>query len=112
MLFCVSSHGRLVFAVRANRQRRFGKNLFQRRLLVDQQITGTRSDKNFDAGRASGVFEIVNVFGRCANVKTVIDQAVLFSERQFFIQSLLCDAIWDRVGHLQETGHAPFCTGP
>jgi hypothetical protein len=52
----VGPHGRLILAVRADRQRRLGKDGFQRRLLIDEQIARAGADENLDPRRPRRLF--------------------------------------------------------
>ena len=45
----VGPNQRLVFTVGRNGKTSLGKDLFQRLLFIDQQVTGGRPDENFDA---------------------------------------------------------------
>ena len=59
----VGAHGRFVFAVGSDRQRRLGEDSFQRRLLVDEQIARAGADENLDPRRAVGRLQLVDVVG-------------------------------------------------
>jgi hypothetical protein len=98
--------------VGTDRQRRFGKDRLQRRLLIDQQIARAGADENFDARRARGEFQFRHVVRRGADVKAVVDQALARGQSELFVQPLYRGRCRHGVGHFQEGRHAPLGAGP
>ena len=89
-----------VLAVRRDRQGRFGEDAFERRLLVDQQVPGARTDEDLDSRSALGRLKLGDIVGRRPDVKTVVDQTGSGGDRQFLFEPFNRDRGGTRVGHL------------
>jgi len=78
--------------------------------VIDQQITGTRSNENFDPWRSLSASQFGKVLRSRTDVEAVIHKTFRRRQSQLLGQPIARGRRWVRVQHFQERGHAPFGT--
>ena len=87
------------------------EDAFEGVLRINEQVAGTRTDKDLYAGRVASILQVGKVIGRCPNVKAVVYQRFLSRQCQLFVDQRLRCRGRRRVWHFQKSRHSALGAG-